>query len=222
MPTKACVSHHHTPFFSQNLRFSRGMTLPEMLIVLTIIAILLLLSLINVQKYRIKASDARRKSDLAAYKIGLEHYYDDNKCYPDPSLVATCGADTLQPYLAKILCDPTSLTAYTYVRDDCNTFRMYTVLKDVQDTDIAKIGCNNGCGPDTNGDGTADYNYGISSGNTNAGSPVGSAVPGTCSLAGGKSCYAGLCSVCCPGTTYRCNINGTLCNPDISCSQGGQ
>ena len=51
-----------------------------------------------------------------------------------------------------------------------------------KDQDISTLGCGAGCGPDTNGDGKGDYNYGVSSGNTNIGNPMGSGVAATCTI----------------------------------------
>lgn len=195
----------------------------EVLIVVAILALLLILSAFNSGRFIVQGFDVRRKSDLEAYRVAFERYYEDNKCYPDPSLLTQCNTRVLIPYLQKILCDPSTKQPYTYVKTDCTSYTLYTTLNNPTDPSIAKVGCTNGCGPDTNGDGTPDYNYGVSSGNTNAGNPTGSltggAAPGTCTLRRKQNqCIPNLCSSCCPGQQFRCNAVGDLCLPDDSCT----
>ncbi len=192
----------------------------ELTIVAAIIALLVLLALLNIPKIIIRARDGRRKSDLAAYKIALEHYYEDHRCYPTAALLANCNSPSLQPYLPKILCDPSTVQPYTYVSNQCDSFLMYTKLKDTSDRDIEALGCSSGCGPDENNDGNGDYNYGIASGNENVGSLAVIWPSGTCALAHGKTCYAGVCSACCPDGGFRCDSTGTKCTPDASCDWG--
>jgi prepilin-type N-terminal cleavage/methylation domain-containing protein len=200
-------------------KLKRGMTMIEILIVIVIIALLILATFINAPKFIARASDARRKSDLAAYKAAFERFYEDTGCYPAENLLTQCDQDVLSPYLPRILCDQPGNVPYAYSRPNCDTYRMYTLLLDPTDEVINQIGCGSGCGPDTNNDGVSDYNYGISSGNTNAGDPTGIGVHGECNIQGqANRCYPGLCSSCCPGLEYRCNSLGTLCIPDRACA----
>ncbi len=201
----------------RNKHSQAGLTLTEVLVVGLILAILIITSLINAPKFLARANDSRRKSDLEAFRIAFERYYDDNKCYPDPSLFTTCRADTMSPYLPFIMCDPQSKQPYRFLREDCKSFKIYTELQDTSDPDITKIGCLDGCGPDDNNDGNEDYNYGVSSGNANVGAPANASVPGLCILAQGKKCFAGVCGACCPGDMYRCDVTGMLCTPDTLC-----
>lgn len=204
----------------QRSQSQHGFTMIEVLVVSIILIILLLASMISIPIFIARANDGRRKSDLSAYTITLERYYEENgKCYPDADKLSACNSTTaFSPYLPKVLCDPQTKNPYTYVKEDCSTYKLYTALQDVKDPDITKIGCNDGCGPDANGDGKGDYNYGVSSGNTNPGSPVGTGVAGTCTINKKQNrCYPNLCNVCCPGAGYRCNASGKLCIADIAC-----
>jgi len=210
---------YNTESHFQRLWSQRGFTMIEVLVVAIILAILILLSMISMPIFIARANDGRRKSDLEAFKIAFERYYDDYKCYPDPSVMSTCRATVLATYIPFIMCDPKIKTPYEYIRESCKTFKIYTVLEDTGDPDIKKIGCDTGCGPDKNGDGVNDYNYGVSSGDVNVGSPVNSVLPGLCILGNGKKCYAGVCSACCPGDAYRCDMQGVNCVPDTLCTK---
>jgi len=143
------------PFF---LKKKEGITLIELIIVLGFIAFMavaVLLALNPVVQLG-KARDARRKSDLSKLKNVLEDYYNDHKQYPDS---LNCG-QPLDPYLAKIPCDPLTHQSYVYVKTP-SYYYIYTKLEYENDPIIDKLGCAYGCGPGCN------YNYGVSSSNVN-------------------------------------------------------
>ena len=59
-----------------------GFTLIELLVVIAIIGILSSVVLASLNTARVKARDARRKSDLHQIALALEYYYDANGFYP--------------------------------------------------------------------------------------------------------------------------------------------
>lgn len=72
----------------------RGFTLVEMLVVISIIAVIVALSLPNYLGARERARDTKRKSELAQMKAALRLYYNDYKQYPDSDLgiyIKGCG-----------------------------------------------------------------------------------------------------------------------------------
>jgi prepilin-type N-terminal cleavage/methylation domain-containing protein len=149
--------------FSAQFDKKHGITIIELLIVLTILAILFLVVFFYFQTQLSKSRDARRKSDLDSIKIAFEEYHNDNNCYPDPELLQVCYSDSFSPYLSQVPCDPLSNTPYIYVplqENRCAGYRVYTSLEYQDDPIIASLGCNTpqGCGLG------AAYNYGISSG----------------------------------------------------------
>lgn len=62
----------------------RGFTLVELLIAISLIAILsgVLFSVINPRGIQAKARDSQRVSDLTKIKVALENYFADNRSYP--------------------------------------------------------------------------------------------------------------------------------------------
>lgn len=168
----------------------RGMSLTEILIVVSLLSILavVLLSAFKPGTQLAKARDARRKADLQKLKNPLEDYYNDNKCYPDPPLLdcklpADNPGTNFQPYKDKVPCDPETNNKYYYEKVNCNTYRIYVNLEYKSDPAIAETGCTNGCGP------SPYYNWGISSPNTNL-VPVGPVeCVGTWVMCSGTTCH---------------------------------
>ena len=72
---------------------NKSFTLIELLVVISIIAILSTIVLININKARAKARDARRLSDIKAILLALELYYDKYERYPSNygEYEAACG-----------------------------------------------------------------------------------------------------------------------------------
>lgn len=139
----------------------RGITLTEVMVVVTIIAILILIAIWAYRPQLLKGRDARRKTDLNRLEKVFEDYYNDHDCYPETP-------DQLVPdYLSEFPKDPVTREPYEWSTDDCDVYRIYASLDWKQDPAIAEAGCGSGCGP---GGGTAGvscaYNYGVCSPNT--------------------------------------------------------
>jgi prepilin-type N-terminal cleavage/methylation domain-containing protein len=67
--------------FRINKKSTQGFTLIELLVVIAIVGILSAIVLSSVNAARVKARDARRKSDLAQITKALEVYYSNNNSY---------------------------------------------------------------------------------------------------------------------------------------------
>jgi len=65
------------------MKFNKGFTLIEMLIVIAIISILASVFLVGLRGFRGSAYDARRIQDLQKVQSYLELYYGKNRVYPD-------------------------------------------------------------------------------------------------------------------------------------------
>jgi prepilin-type N-terminal cleavage/methylation domain-containing protein len=126
---------------------SSGFTLIELLVALTILALIITLMLLGAGIQLSRGEDARRKADLAKFKIGFEDYYNDHRCYPPPALLQRCGSSDLAPYIAKVPCDPRTKQPYPYYWDgSCQWYAAYTTLEDTSDPVITTLGCSPTCG----------------------------------------------------------------------------
>ncbi len=139
----------------------QGISLTELLIVVAVIAVLILALIAAFKPWtqQAKARDAQRKADLQKIKAPLEDYYNDNNCYPYPTL-----DDLVPDYIGEKPTDPETGEDYIYIPDpNCNFYQIYTRLEYINDPEIIEVGCGAGCGPGGD-DGTCEYNYGISGG----------------------------------------------------------
>ncbi len=62
--------------------FTAGFTLVELLVSISIIAIIIGIVVVGMNSVRIKSRDAQRVSDLNLVQSAIEEYYDDNGVYP--------------------------------------------------------------------------------------------------------------------------------------------
>jgi prepilin-type N-terminal cleavage/methylation domain-containing protein len=127
----------------KRLRFEKGITLTELMIVVVIIGFLALLAFWASRTQVFKGYDARRKSDIRMIKIAIEEYEKDHDCYPMPQLVL-CDQPVgnpgtgLRPYLDKIPCDPRTGASYYYEYEDSacpKWYRLYAALENTRDKD---------------------------------------------------------------------------------------
>jgi len=122
-----------------------GMTLPELLVVVSIIILLLTVVLWYFRGQIFKGNDAKRKGDLHKIQVAIEEYEKDNNCYPLPQLVVCVPGNGLKPYISKIPCDPQTDSSYYYEHEDSvcpSWYRIYTNLENLHDEDIIGV-----CGP---------------------------------------------------------------------------
>ncbi len=124
---------------------SKAFTLIEILVVVTIIALLLILGFWAATKQISKSRDARRKADINRIQVAVEEYEKDHNCYPPPNLVVCVPGTGLQPYLKQIPCDPRTGASYLYDYDPSTAcskwYRIYARLENTSDPDYtASIG----------------------------------------------------------------------------------
>jgi prepilin-type N-terminal cleavage/methylation domain-containing protein len=146
------TKNHRFIFFSL-----KGFTLVELMIVISIIAILATIVIMAFHSQILKGNDARRRADINRIKIAVEEYEKDHNCYPLASKMQTCGTDpeiAIHPYLNNVPCDPVTRKAYIYEAscsgDNCCPawYRIYADMEYTQDPSLTP-----GIGPDS------AYNY---------------------------------------------------------------
>lgn len=107
----------------------RGFTLFELLVSISIIAILTALATISFSNAQRKARDTKRIQDIDAVKKALEMYYSNNS-YAYPSDLDDL-TETDPAYLEKIPVDPKGGDyEYTYTGTDGNTFCFCAQMED--------------------------------------------------------------------------------------------
>jgi len=112
--------------------FKKGFSLVELLVVVTIIAILSVAAYTAFGGQTVKAKDARRQQDLGTIQSALELYVVQNNRYPESLENGNEGApDYLIPkkYLSSIPADPSG-KAYLYqVSGDKKSYELAAVLE---------------------------------------------------------------------------------------------
>lgn len=148
-----------------NLQFTikRGFTLIELLVVISIIGVLAVLVIANLNEARVRARDSSKKQNLVQLKTGLQLYYSDFKGFPASTLnngaafyaCGTTGTSACTPdgafsagsgptiYLSRLV---KSGSYYEFKYYPCNSgdsFRAKVTLENASDPDIAasKLRC---------------------------------------------------------------------------------
>jgi len=65
----------------------RGFTIIELLVVITVIAILVGITMVSLTEYENRANDSRAQAITSAVRDGAERYYDNNNEYPSAALL---------------------------------------------------------------------------------------------------------------------------------------
>lgn len=149
------------------MNMRKGFTLIELLISMAILGILATIGFGNFKSARLKAADAKKKSDLTTIAKSLEAYVNDHRSYPtssngkivcvSPNTICDWGdpfTDGTTTYAAKL---PEGSTAYVY-QSNGTSYTLYTRLENEQDPAIISIEPAVTCAG-------ADCNYKITSSN---------------------------------------------------------
>jgi general secretion pathway protein G len=125
-----------------------GFTLVELLVVISILAILSTIGIGNFQSARIKARDLSRKSDLQTIAKSLEAYVNDHRTYPlsqdgkiicqsTPTTICDWGepfTDGSTTYITTLPQDSVGAAKYVYVAGaGGGSYNLYTHLENEQD-----------------------------------------------------------------------------------------
>ncbi len=207
------------------MRAKKGISLVELLIVVTILALLIVIiaSGLNPIGLMNKARDSQRKKDLSRIKVAFEEYYNDRACYPSQSYIdgtlmnRNFCRSSIFTWLKPWPCDPNGNPYMIVVGDDVDCPKWYKVLTNLENKNDKDIPENWGTELiHLGGDFTVSMaNYGVSSGNIswmeekmdarciNLGSCY-YLVDGVCNSMGngciGPNCYLGECRSACQVT----------------------
>jgi len=100
-----------------------GFTLVELLVTMTVIAILMGLAFVSFSGTKKTARDGKRKADLEQIRSALEMYRSDNEKYPSSLSDLTSGG-----YLSSLPADPLGYTYY-YEKSDDNHYQLCAYLE---------------------------------------------------------------------------------------------
>ncbi|MCM8787830.1 MAG: prepilin-type N-terminal cleavage/methylation domain-containing protein [Candidatus Omnitrophica bacterium] len=99
------------------LKFKKGFTLLELLVVISIIGILIAVGVASYSTAQKKSRDSRRKSDLKAIQNAMEQYYSVNQQYPPSTTNCAALGNSLSSYLSGGMPSDPKGGTYAYV---CN------------------------------------------------------------------------------------------------------
>lgn len=108
---------------NNNNSSQKAFTLVELLVVITIIAILSTIGLVAYGTFLKNARDARRQADLKFIQSALEEYHADQHYYPSGTTLGssiTNNTTPLKTYLTTVPKDPKDQSAYSYVASSCD------------------------------------------------------------------------------------------------------
>jgi len=123
---------------------SQGFTFVELLVVVTIIAILTTIGVANYSVVNKKSRDNKRKADLEQIRAALEIYRSDVGSYP-PNPLPDCGEaliDGDSTYMDPIPCDPKNegLFVYSYDQITDYTYQLSVPMEIDDDTGTCGTG----------------------------------------------------------------------------------
>lgn len=136
------------------IKFAKGFTLIEMLVVIGLLGVLVSILLVTVNPFGQlqKSNDAKRKSDLESLQRALDMYYQDNGSYPASSgdfKIFVNGAtlpwgSPWSPYIVTLPKDPVSSNTYVYYSPPGSNGQTYYLYANLQNGKNDAQACNKG------------------------------------------------------------------------------
>ncbi len=118
---------------------NKAFTLIELLIAVSIIALMVITGFFLAKNQYLKGVDAKRKSDIHKIQEALEEYEKDHDCYPLPQLMTCTPGTGLIPYISKLPCDISTNVSYFYDYQNSNCpkwYRIFISLENLSDKDL--------------------------------------------------------------------------------------
>lgn len=126
-----------------------GFTLVELLVVLSIIAVMMAAAIVSYSSVTKKSRDSKRKSDMEQVRQALEMYRADNLTYPScgvgmQNVSCLAGVTGFSTYLSTTPTDPkASVTGFTYYYErPSETTYCLTMLSESESVAKTGSGCN--------------------------------------------------------------------------------
>lgn len=117
-------------------RLGGGFTLIELLVVISIIGILSVLVISNLNDARGRAHDTKKKSELTQLKTALRLYYNDNQSYPDDSTDIGAPGGSFENADGTTIYMPKLPEEFTYTQNDADSFDLSVALENASDPDL--------------------------------------------------------------------------------------
>ena len=99
----------------------RGFSLIELMVVVSIIAVLATVGMVSYRSANARARDSRREADVQQIRTALEMYRTDNGEYPDTSDIDDLATDG---YMQTLPTDPGDGSDYDYTRNTPTTYEL--------------------------------------------------------------------------------------------------
>ena len=126
------------------LRVTEGFSLVEILVVVTIIALLASIAAVSYSQFVKQARDAKRKTDIEQIRAAIELYRNFDSVGAYPASLDFSGVGTVEDanatYLSKVPNDPKSSQGYTYYYTCVDPFTDYTLCTYLENGGTAVVG----------------------------------------------------------------------------------
>lgn len=135
----------------KQLKKHQGFTFIEMLVVVTIMAVLTAVGTSSFKVANQKARDGRRQGDLEQIRAALELYRTDEGLYPLTGIIVADKIESTSiTYMADIPSDPKSNQKYYYASGTGKTYALCAAIEIGGDTGVTGCGGVAACGAECN------------------------------------------------------------------------
>jgi len=132
------------------LRVTEGFSLVEILVVVTIIALLASIAAVSYSQFVKQARDAKRKTDIEQIRAAIELYRNFDSVGAYPASLDFSGVGTVEDanatYLSKVPNDPKSSQGYTLYYTSVSPFTDYSLCAYLENGSTTAVG-GTLCGP---------------------------------------------------------------------------